>query len=1144
MKVSGTTSKVALSMFIELNTSNENNVLPHVVLVDSFSSALQLEQALLFFNPTCRVFIMPEIEANQFSSVTPKRQFTAEKLRFLFASFQAQDGDVFIVTQKSVTQKTIPYQAFVENILFLRKDFEFKSSTEGVLEQLGYQRAPFVEDVGQYSVRGGILDIFSPAHTHPVRIELFGESIESMKRFSVTSQISSDQLDEYCVIPASEILFHKSRAESALEKIHAVQDKVRSTHPNHELQDFNRSIARQKRFPEIEFFLPFFYEKLDLMWDFFSTPVVFWNLDPLQNFRAIEEFRLELKTDEYQSNSILSFINSDALFELHDFLKIPDDSFQIELSDIELADDSNTVQFSTSSIRELIPNSLGLRPGSLEWGKVIKQKIDQWLSQDQRILIAVKSKTQLQRLRAFLEHIEVYCVEIESVRLIKDFFLDLPSNKVLLVQGALSESLRIKEENLIFIKEDDLLGAKTRVKKLEASEDFRSAASKLSFGDIKVGDYIVHRSHGIGQYDGLKVMDINGAETEFIQLSYREKDKLYLPVYKVGQLQRYTSGAAQVTLDKLGSSAWEKTKIKVRAHLKDVASDLLRLYAERTQIQRDPLVDPREDFDSFESEFDYDETDDQLRAVADLKKDFLQEKPMDRLICGDVGFGKTEIAMRAAFWAVYNKKQVALLAPTTVLTFQHMETLKKRFKNWPIKIKVLNRFVSASESRETIKEVKSGAVDIIVGTHRLLSKDVEFKNLGLLIIDEEQRFGVTHKEKIRKLKNSIDTLALSATPIPRTLNLSLVGIRDLTLINTAPVDRIPSRTLICKFEKSTIRKAILSEINRGGQVYFIHNRIQSIYGLADELKELVPEARIKVGHGQQPEDELERTMLAFFNHEIDVLLCTAIVESGVDNPRANTMFIDQAHTFGLSQLYQLRGRVGRSKQRAYCYLLIPKDKPLDKDAQERLKIIQENTQLGSGIRIAQYDLELRGSGNILGEEQSGHVNAVGYELYMDLLNESLQEAKGISSASSEVDPEINLKIKALIPDSYISDIRTRLFFYKRLADIESAHDADIIEGELRDQFGAVPEPVLNLIGMMLIRAVCKRLSIRDVSAGSRNISLIFTEHTPLKTDTIIHLASQDNKKYSITPDSRLNIRLNEITWPKVLNELQILNSKV
>ncbi|MEK7357934.1 MAG: TRCF domain-containing protein, partial [Bdellovibrionota bacterium] len=444
------------------------------------------------------------------------------------------------------------------------------------------------------------------------------------------------------------------------------------------------------------------------------------------------------------------------------------------------------------------------------------------------------------------------------------------------------------------------------------------------------------------------------------------------------------------------------------------------------------------------------------------------------------------------------------LAPTTVLSFQHLETFTKRFKNWPVTVRALNRFVPAADAKKTIEEMKEGKVDIVIGTHRLLSKDIGFKDLGLLIIDEEQRFGVTHKERVKKMKTNVDTLTLSATPIPRTLNMSLVGMRDLSIINTPPMDRLPTRTFVTKFDKETIAKAVTSEIQRGGQVFFLHNRVQSIYALADELRQICPEARIRVGHGQMEEDELEKVMVAFYHHQIDVFVCTTIIEAGIDNPRANTMFIDNAHAFGLSQLYQLRGRVGRSKDRAYCYLLIPPNRRLEKDAQERLKIIQENTELGSGIRIAHHDLELRGAGNLLGEDQAGHIDAVGYEMYLELLEDALKEVRG-EEVVEQIEPEINVRIPALIPDTYIPDIRIRLSYYKALARISSPDDIERIEEELSDQFGKLPDQVLNLMGLMLIRHHCKELGIRDLSSGPKTVSLAFTERTPLPPQMVVQL---------------------------------------
>jgi transcription-repair coupling factor (superfamily II helicase) len=661
----------------------------------------------------------------------------------------------------------------------------------------------------------------------------------------------------------------------------------------------------------------------------------------------------------------------------------------------------------------------------------------------------------------------------------------------------------------------------------------------LSFGDLNPGDPIVHVLHGIGIYEGLKVMQINGIDAEFIALSYKDGDKLYLPIYRINQIQKYSGPAGEKLIDKLGGTQWNKVKARVRNALRDVADDLLRLYAKRAQVHREPFPSNDAEFTQFEASFPYDETDDQLKSINDIINDMTSDKPMDRLVCGDVGFGKTEVAMRAAFKAIEGRKQVAVLAPTTVLSFQHLETFTKRFKGWPVVIRALNRFVPTAEARVTTQELKDGKVDIVIGTHRLLSKDVQFKDLGLMIIDEEQRFGVTHKEKIKRFKTNVDTLTLSATPIPRTLNMSLVGMRDLSIINTPPVDRLPTRTFVTKFDSETIGKAIRSEIQRGGQVFFLHNRVQSIQSVVDDIRQIVPEARIRFGHGQMDEHELEKVMVSFFTHQIDVLVCTTIIEAGIDNPRANTMFIDNAHQFGLSQLYQLRGRVGRSKDRAYCYLLIPANKRIEADAQERLKIIQENTELGSGIRIAHHDLELRGAGNLLGEDQSGQIDAVGYEMYLELLEQAIAESKG-EEVIEQIEPDINVRIAALIPDTYIPDIRIRLSYYKALARITSPDDIERIEEELNDQFGKLPDQVLNLMGLMLIRHHCKKLGIRDLSSGPKNVALAFTDRTPLPPDRVIQLAQQDPKKYSLTPDMRLNIRMANLTWPNIYDELLML----
>lgn len=1146
--VTGSSSTSLLGLLLSQANTKTINSLPHLVVTPSLSEALYFQQALQFFDSSRVARLLPGFDVSPFSGLEPRARNTADRLRFLFEAQEAKPGQIFIAPVSSLLQKTLPFSVLKKNSFSFKTGDDLPDDLHGFLAGLGYQASPLVEDVGQYSVRGGIVDVFSAAHSLPVRIELFGQTIETLRFFSPEDQRSQTETKAFQLIPCREALFLDENLELLLESFRAswAERDVERT----EAEEMLRALSRKQQTSGFDFLLPYFYSKLESPLGHFSSSLNIWLLDTVAIGRKSDELSAELGND-YRTTSRHVIRPEIKQFYLNlDEMDWPEDSRFFEFSNLETENFSEAgnsqfekVPYLTQNVLDLANPLQAQTPGNEAWLKTLESKLSAWKQDGYKIFIAVKNKSQSERLRLLLDKIDwTALVADTSEESWHSWSSEQESDQkvIRIVLRTLPESIRIAEDRIIFLRDEDLLGKKQRLREYSASDDFQKQAKRLSFGELKPGDCVVHVQHGVGVYEGLRVMNITGVESEFIQVAYKDKDKLYLPVYRVGQLQRY-SGAAQTTvLDKLGGQGWEKTKTKVKGHLRDLASDLLQLYAKRAELSRPPFELHQEDFAAFEASFPFDETEDQLRAINDFLKDMTSTKPMDRLICGDVGFGKTEVAMRAAFIAAHNRKQVAVLAPTTVLSFQHYETFKKRFQGWPLEIRELNRFVSNVDVKKTLAELKAGKVDIIIGTHRLLSKDVEFQNLGLMIVDEEQKFGVAHKEKIKRMRTSVDTLTLSATPIPRTLNMSLMGVRDLSIINSAPVDRLPTRTFICKFDEETIRKAIESEINRGGQVYFIHNRVQSIYGVADEIRRIAPQARVRVGHGQLDEAELEKTMVAFFNHEVDVLVCTTIVESGMDIPSANTMFIDQAHHLGLSQLYQLRGRVGRSKQRAYCYLILPRDKKLDKEAQERLKVIQENTALGSGIRIAQYDLELRGAGNILGENQSGHINSVGYELYMDLLNEAVHQLRGDPLEEMELDPEINLKVPAMIPDSYIEDIRIRLSYYKALAEIQSHEDLEKIEDELKDQFGAIPEPTLNLMGLMLIRSQCRHLGVKDIGAGLKNISLRFSEKTRMKPETAISLALRENKKYSITPDNRLNIRMNNITWPAVYEEMEYL----
>ncbi len=1147
--LSGVSSPLALAFFLSQTHSKKINDLPHLVVVSSSAEAHRFQQLMETFDPVRQCVILPDFDVSPYSGLYPSPHTISERLSFLAKARRARGGDLFVGVAAGLRQKTLPQEVFKRFDLMLEKGDELPSDWRLELDQIGYQAAPLVEDRGQYSMRGGIMDVWSPAERWPVRIELFGDQVESLRTFNPTDQRSLEEVSAAHIIPAREALYLDENYESFVAGFR--EDLAARGVHSADADEAIRSVVHRQPIPGIEFLLPWMYAKLSAPIEYFHKDLNVWSLDPEGISRSLDEQQQELITDQRASPKSVIHPPLEKLFSAIDDLQLPAKSRQITLSTIDTFSQDNPdlrrVDYRTASVQDLANLGQSLNFGSEPWFAAVRAKLERWKNEGFRIFIAARSGPPLERLADALERMDFRPQKTVGTDLLWYTWLqeqDHAPKTIHLLPHRLSESQRLDEELIIFLREDDFFGRKERRRSNQGVEDFQKQAKRLAFGELKPGDLIVHVKHGVGVYEGLKIMPINGVESEFIQLSYKDKDKLYLPVYRAGQLQKYSGASATIILDKLGGAGWEKTKSKVRSHLRDLAAELLTLYARRAEATRPAFPFREDEVARFERGFPYEETDDQMRAIDDIRKDLSSTKPMDRLICGDVGFGKTEVAMRAAFFAIQAGKQVAVLAPTTVLTFQHHETFKKRFDGLPVQIRVLNRFVSTADAKKIIAELKDGKVDIIIGTHRLFSKEIGFKDLGLLVIDEEQKFGVAHKEKVRKLKISVDTLTLSATPIPRTLNMSFTGVRDLSIINTPPVDRLPTRTFISRWEPEAIRKAIESEIARGGQVYFIHNRIQSIYGLVDEIRKVVPEARIKVAHGQMNEEELESTMLAFFHHEIDVLVCTAIVESGMDVSRANTMFIDRADLFGLSQLYQLRGRVGRSKLRAYCYLLLPKDRKLDKEAQERLRVLQENTALGSGIRIAQYDLELRGSGSILGEEQSGHVDSVGYELYMDLLNEALAEARGEPGDDTELDPELNLRIQAMIPEVYIKDVRIRLSYYKALAEISSEDDLMKIGDELKDQFGEPPEPVLNLMGLMLIRRVCKDLGIRDVSAGTKTVSLVFTDRTPMKPEVVIRLATRENKKYAITPDNRLNIRMNTITWVAVYEELRLLQKIV
>ncbi|MCB0394211.1 MAG: transcription-repair coupling factor, partial [Bdellovibrionales bacterium] len=942
VSIVGSDSPVSIAKLISDQRWRDFESFPHIVIFSNETEAQDFIDNLTFFGSEKETHFLPAFDMSPYSGLYPNTRYISQRLKWLSEIRSTPKGKIFVATAESILQKTLPVKDFENHSLSFVAGDEWPEKVGRLLSNMGYAGAPQVEDVGQYSVRGGIVDVFSPAEDLPIRIELFGDQIESLRAFDPATQRSLHTVKSIKIIPSREIVFDDDSQSRALQNLR-MNFKGRKL-PHHEIDGILQDIKLGRYFHGIDYLLNDFYEKTASVLEFAREDFCLWWVNPIECERQAELFQKELSDQRLHSHTHAVLPHVGELYfgwserpGTHAFKTIDVNNVAITNT---LEEDGSIVDLPCTKIKasEIQANE--------SLASVLNERLKGWWGANQRVVLATHTISQAQRIKSLLDSNNILSsivdVETKGWSWSVDGIWNEEARNVAIVPVPLSDSVRLPDDELILIREEDFFGTKKRsTKKPQASQDTMS----IDFAELNPGSRVVHIQHGVAVFDGLMTMQVNGVESEFLQLRFRDDDKLYLPIYRVGQIQKF-SGAGP--LDKLGTNNWEKTKVKVRAHLRDIANDLLELYAKRKQTKRTPFEEPTNDFREFEAYFPYDETADQIKAIGDVLSDFEDDSPMDRLICGDVGFGKTEVAMRAAFRVVQEGKQVAVLVPTTILALQHLENFRKRFSKWPVEVKGYSRFTSTKDSKEVVEGLKSGKVDIVIGTHRLLGRDLSFKKLGLLIIDEEQRFGVSQKEKLRKLKVEVDTLSMSATPIPRTLNMSFMGMRDLSIITTPPQDRLPTRTFLCKPDPETIRKAIQSEIQRGGQVFYVHNRVQSIYEEAAQLKEIVPDARILVAHGQMNEGELEKAMVAFYNHEYDVLLSTTIIESGIDIPRANTMIVDRADAFGLSQLYQLRGRIGRSTERAYCYLLLPKQGVIDPLAQERLKTLQTYSDLGSG----------------------------------------------------------------------------------------------------------------------------------------------------------------------------------------------------
>ncbi|MGI6038011.1 MAG: transcription-repair coupling factor [Limnochordia bacterium] len=947
---------------------------------------------------------------------------------------------------------------------------------------LGYRRVPMIEGRGQFSQRGDIIDIFPSAREEPIRMELFGDEIDALRSFDIVSQRSVQSFDQVWIGPAHEYLLAEEKREAVGERIlAAAQAQIERltglgrTNQARSLEvrarEHAEKLANGVEFHGVRQYLPYFYPQLNHLLDYFPRGIIAID-DPVRIAAQMKQWTVE------HGELVSSLLERGAV--LPDFVE----NF-IPWQDIAASMEGRKVLFITGLPRRIgkvetgKPINIGAKGAETFHGRIdlLVEGLQNWRRADYRVVMAVSTPERAQRLAQGLKREGVGTSYLLDV-------VDLQPGQLVITPAALSGGFQLSGHKLILLTDGEIFGRtkrKGRPRLQEKTEDSARRAALAHYSELQPGDYVVHENHGIGRYLGVETLDIRGVHKDYLVVKYAGEDKLYVPTDQIHLLQKYVGGEeAAPRLNKLGGSEWARVKKRVKESVQEMAKELLELYAERQRLEGHAFSSDTPWQEEFEDAFIYEETPDQRRSVEEVKRDMESPRPMDRLLCGDVGYGKTEVAMRAAFKAVMDGKQVAVLVPTTILAQQHERTFRERFDGYPIRIDVLSRFQSAAEQKETIKGLADGTVDIVIGTHRLLSSSIEFKSLGLMIIDEEQRFGVAQKERLKAVRKNIDVLTLTATPIPRTLHMSLTGARDMSIIETPPEGRYPVRTYVAEFNDELVEEAIRRELDRGGQIYFVYNRVQSIEKMKKYLEELVPEARVVIGHGQMNERQLERVMLDFLQGQYDILLCTTIIETGMDIGNVNTLIVCDADRMGLAQLYQLRGRVGRSNKVAYAYFTYNRDKILTEDAEKRLQAIREFSELGSGFKLAMRDLEIRGAGNILGPEQHGFIASVGFDLYCRLLEESVRELKG--EVPQELpEPSIDLDVDAYLPDDYINDPQQKVALYKKVVAVRELSQADELGEEIIDRFGTPPAPVENLLFVARLKILAKELGIASLS---------------------------------------------------------------
>jgi transcription-repair coupling factor (superfamily II helicase) len=1075
-----------------------------------------------------RVHYLPGWEVPPFEPLSPTREIVAARAEGLYHLLQTPNP-VVVTTVEALGQRCLPRAVFADAVTYVVEGETV--APDALAERLvewGYHRVPLVQDPGDLALRGGILDVFPAGHPRPLRLEFVGDDVERLRVFDPVSQRSLDGVEEALLLPMQELGRSRLGPQPARHVDHPAAELGLA---RQERRDLVEAVRTGLVVPGIEAVLPYLYDPLGTLADYLPSDTLCWMVGAAAVDAAVESTWAQVTSHAEAAQ------HDGRFFVPPELLYLDPAAWRALLAGRPRVEVEGLEELAGDGARALThaTDGLALRGGGAPADGPLAQVAAQlatWSREGARVVLVASSPRQRERLQGLLAGHDVDATSADAP------FPEAargPARQIALLVGELTRGVRLPADGLVVVTEAEIFGERRAVRRGRRAQpgDLLS-----TLGQLATDDFVVHVDHGIGRYRGLRHMTVADTDGDFLHLEYAGGDRLYVPVDRIDVVQRYVSGdAAAPALDKLGGTSWERVKAKTKESILAMAHDLVKVYATREAHERVPYEAADALYQEFAARFPFEETPGQQRAIDDVLADLGGARPMDRLVCGDVGFGKTEVALRATFLAVLAGKQVAILVPTTLLAQQHHENFKARFAGYPISVDMLSRFRTATENRDVLARLEQGRLDVVVGTHRLLQRDVAFHALGLLVVDEEHRFGVKDKERIRALRGGVDVLTLTATPIPRTLNMSLSGIRDLSVIETPPVDRLAIRTYVTRYDEGVIRDAVLRELGRGGQVFFVHNRVESIDRIAQRLGELVPEVRIAVAHGQMPESALEKTMLGFMHGEFDVLVTSAIIESGLDIPRANTVIVNRADTFGLAQLYQIRGRVGRSHHRAYAYLMIPGEHLISSDAQKRLRVLQELDDLGGGFRLAAHDLEIRGAGNLLGKQQSGHITAVGLELYTQLLEQAVRELRG-QRVGPDIEPEIQLGIPAFIPETYVPDVSQRLVLYKRLAGIRGVPDLQDISAELEDRYGPIPPLVDTLLRVMELRRWLKDLRVTAARRRGDAIVLEFHDDTPVPVETLLETVRGSRGRLRLTSGSALAIRPSATDHDGVIAEVR------